>query len=148
MVPSSTPKPAADPCENPADPGGCVIVTDDCHPWEFASPDDVEQIAGWKLQIPVDAGPREFATGEAVLDSAGIPVAYVVASGDIPDFVSERFCVNLAYLNAINGVRRQGAMSLFVGDTINFDAHTILTVGDQNGTVYEGSRPSPMPPQR
>jgi hypothetical protein len=130
------------------DPEKCVIVTSECHPWEFTSPDDPEQIGGWKLQVAVDGGSREFATGKPILDAAGTPVAYVVAPGDVGAVVSERFCQNLAYLNAINGTRRDGAMTLFAGDTLNLDAHTILTVGDQNGVVYSHPAPDPMPPQR
>ena len=56
--------------------------------------------------------------------------------------------MNLGYLSAINGVRRQGALQLWAGDTLNLDAHTILTVGDQNGVVYDNAPSSPIPPQR
>ncbi|NYF09746.1 hypothetical protein HDC94_000902 [Leifsonia sp. AK011] len=135
-------------CDGP-DWSECVITSpEDCHPWEFAAPDDPEAVSGWKQQIAVDGGAREFAMGEPILDQGGVPVAYIVAEGDVAHVVSERFCVNLGYLNNINGVRRHGAMMLFVGDTLNLDAHTILTVGDENGVVYDNSPPSPIPPQR
>ena len=148
-VPTSTPTPikTRNPCDVPMDYENCVIESGECHPWEFTNPDDPEQIGGWKLQVAIDGGPREFAMGKAVLDSAGTPVAYLVAPGDVGGVVSERFCQNLAYLNAINGVRRMGAMTLYAGDTLNLDAHTILTVGDENGVVYEQPVPDPMPPQ-
>ena len=59
------------------------------------------QVAGENVIVPVDRGPREYATGEAILDASGIPVAYVVAEGDIPEFIADRFCTHLAYLNGI-----------------------------------------------
>ncbi|WP_418605774.1 hypothetical protein [Georgenia sp. SUBG003] len=98
-------------------------------------------MAGWKQQVPVDGGPREFATGPAILDDGGTPVAYTVAAGDVGAFIAERFCVNLSYLNAINGVRRNGATNLHPGDTLNLDPHTILSVGDEQGVVLQNRPP-------
>ena len=39
---------------------------------------------------------------------------------------------------------------LFAGDTLNLDAHTILSVGDQNGVVHNNALPEDfvIPPQR
>ena len=49
----------------------------------------------------------------------------------------------------INSVRRASlATELYAGDTINLDASTIFTVGDQNGVVHEGDPPMPHPPPR
>lgn len=124
------------------------VKTEECHLWEFAPADDPEAVVGWKQQIPVDSGTREHADGDVTLSDSGVPVAYVVAADDWPIAIGERFCMNLAYLNVLNGVRRQGALELWAGDTINLDAHTILTVGDQDGVVYDNSPSSPIPPQR
>ena len=82
------------------------------------------------------------------LNDAGVPGAYVVAPDDIPIAIGERFCMNMAYLNVLNGVRRQGALQIWDGDTLNLDAHTILTVGDQDGVVYDTVPSSPIPPQQ
>ncbi|WP_043501149.1 LysM peptidoglycan-binding domain-containing protein [Georgenia sp. SUBG003] len=76
-------------------------------------------------------------------------MAYTVSAGDVGAFIAERFCVNLSYLIAINGVRRTGAThNLHPGDTLNLDAHTILSVGDERGVVLQNRPPSPIPPQR
>jgi hypothetical protein len=104
-------------------------------------------VTGWKQQISVDSGPREHANGTVTVNDAGIPVVYIVGEDDWPIAIGERFCMNLAYLNVLNGVRRQGALQLWAGDTLNLDAHTILTVGDQNGVVYDNAPSSPIPPQ-
>jgi len=142
VVSKPEPSAAASTSRAPAAEGG------DCPDLEFAEAGDPEAVAGWKPQAPVDGGPREFANGMAILDDVGTPVAYTVAAGDVGDFIAERFCVNLSYLNAINGVRRNGATNLHPGDTLNLDAHTILSVGDEQGVVLQNRPPSPMPPQR
>lgn len=136
-------------CEALGISAGCQIEMDECAWTEFAADGDPDQVAGWKTETAIDQGPREYATGEPVLNAAGVPVAYRVAPGDIGEFVAKRFCLTLGYLNAINSVRRTlGAMNLDGGDTINFDAATIFTVGDENGVVHDGAPPSPRPPQR
>lgn len=110
--------------------------------------DDKPKISGERQQIPVDSGPRAGATGQALLDSDGTPVAYVVAVDDIPEFISDRFCIGLAYLNSVNGPRRGGAIVLYAGDILNFDAETVTTVGDINGEVEDyPTLPDPLPPQ-
>lgn len=124
------------------------VKTEECHLWEFAPPEDPEVVAGWKQQIPVDGGARAHATGKVTLNDAGVPGVYVVAPDDFPIAIGERFCMNLAYLNVLNGVRRQGALQIWDGDTLNLDAHTILTVGDQDGVVYDTVPSSPIPPQQ
>lgn len=127
-----------------------AVVTDECHPWEFTPQNDPEQVTGWKQQVAVDSGPRAHATGTVTLGADGTPVAYVVAVDDLSEEISERFCMNEAYLNTLNSVRRDGVLNawLYAGDTLNLDAHTILTVGDQNGHVMGNTPPSPIPPQR
>lgn len=48
----------------------------------FTFPGDLRgTVAGWNPQTPVDSGERAHATGEAVLDAAGVPVAYIVGCG-------------------------------------------------------------------
>ncbi|WP_167043856.1 MULTISPECIES: hypothetical protein [unclassified Salinibacterium] len=123
------------------------MPSNECHPWEFTARDDPEQVVGWKQQIPSDGGPREFANGTPTNNENGTPVAYVVAPGDVGAIVAERFCVNLAYLSTLNSVRRSGVWNLHPGDTLNLDAHTILSVGDEAGAVLENMSPSPIPPQ-
>lgn len=136
-------------CEERGTMTGCMLTWGDCFTTTFAAPDDPIAVAGEKPIVPVDRGAREYARGEAVLDPSGTPVAYVVAAGDIPEFVADRFCTHLAYLNSINSVRRASlAVNLYAGDTINLDATTIFTVGDENGVVHAGSPPLPYPPQR
>ncbi|WP_098483945.1 hypothetical protein [Georgenia soli] len=142
VVSKPEPSAVASTSRAPAAEGG------DCPDLEFAQAGDPEAVAGWKQQVPVDGGTREFANGTAILDDAGIPVEYTVAAGDVGAFIAERFCVNLSYLNAINGVRRNGATNLDPGDTLNLDAHTILSVGDEQCVVLQNRPPSPMPPQR
>lgn len=147
----SLPEPISPTQEIASSPTPATVVSEsDCHPWEFAAPTDSEQVTGWKLQIPVDGGSSAGATGLATADQRGVPVSYVVAPGDDVDAVADRFCVNVAYLSAINSVRREGFLNgfLFAGDTINLDAHSITTVGDQNGEVLANPLPSPIPPQR
>lgn len=137
--PSPSPTPAAIP-----DNAGDVLEPMSCTPLRS---DDKPKISGERQQIAVDSGPRAGATGQALLDPDGTPVAYVVAADDIPDFISDRFCVGLAYLNNVNGHRRGGAMVLYAGDILNFDAETVTTVGDINGDVEDYSLPAPLPPQ-
>ena len=147
-APTSTPVPSPSPTIRSGDPGFVpeTVASDECHEWVFTAVDDPEQVVGWALQIPVDGGPQEYAMGVATLDADGVPASYEVVSGDNPEFVAERFCINLAYLYAINSVRR-GDQTLFVGDIVNLNAHTILTVGDQNGIATAGPAPDPIPPQ-
>lgn len=122
---------------------------EECKTTVFAEPDDPIQVAGQKPEIPVDQGPREMAMGTVELNADGVPVAYTVAVGDVPEIVSDRFCVHLAYLHAINSVRRASlANNLHPGDVINFDAATIGSVGSERGEVANGPYPEPHPPQR
>jgi LysM repeat protein len=148
-VPAQSQTPTSSSSSDPSDPGFVpeTVASEECHPWVFTSADDPEQVQRWALQIPVDSGPQEYAMGTTNVDGDGVPASYIVASGDISEFVAKRFCINTAYLYAINGVRR-GDLSLYVGDTVNLDAHTITSVGDQNGVVTTRPLPDPIPPQR
>ena len=137
VTPSPTPTVIPNNVGDVSEPMSCTPLRSDYKP----------KISGERQQIPVDSGPRTGATGQALLDSDGTPVAYVVAADDIPDFISDRFCIGLAYLNNVNGPRRGGAIVLYAGDILNFDAETVTTVGDINGDVEDYSLPAPLPPQ-
>lgn len=104
-------------------------------------------LGGQRLRIPTDQGPREHATGEAVADDAGRPVAYVVAPDDVWTVVAERFCLHVDYINALNQVRRNPAFTLHSGDTLNLSPYTVTSVGSENGRVYDNTPPDSMPDQ-
>ena len=138
----ATPTPAASfaPTATPTP----VATTATCQGWGFWERDYYSE-----AQKPVDCGPIQYATGTVKVDSKGVPVAYVVAPGDIWEFIAKRFDVGTAYLTAINAVRREDVTAVYVGDTVNLDPATITTVGDQNGVVYnhEDRLPDPHEPQ-
>lgn len=110
---------------------------------------EIEQLGGVTLAVPADRGPMLNAAGEAVFDDEGVPVAYRVAAGDVLSAVSARFCVEEVWLHWVNAVRRDGD-ALYAGDTLNLDAHTIFSIGDQNGVVHDNPLPEgfAIPPQR
>lgn len=113
--------------------------------------EEIEQLGGMSLLQPIDQGPRPYANGTAVLNDRGIPVAYSVAENDNFDSIAARFCVGGIWLFWVNFVRRDGdGQTLFVGDMLNLDAHTMTSVGDQNGIVYDNPLPPSfaIPPQR
>ncbi|NRG42001.1 hypothetical protein HRK28_13885 [Rathayibacter sp. VKM Ac-2835] len=101
------------------------------------------------LEVVRDRGTREGAAGTVRTATAGTPAAYVVAAGDNPARIADRFCVSPDYLDALNSVRRDGVTltSLYGGDTLNLDPSTVLTVGDQNGRVLDNAEPEPLPAQ-
>lgn len=102
----------------------------------------------FELETPKDAGARQYAEGAATLSSEGVPIAYEVASGDIMDFVAERFALDGNYLVTINQIRRGYTGNLYVGDILNLDPRTITSVGNINGEVLHEKAPSPMPAQK
>ncbi|QHC57299.1 hypothetical protein [Rathayibacter sp. VKM Ac-2760] len=106
-------------------------------------------LGGVDLEVVRDRGSREGATGTVRTATDGAPEAYVVASGDNPARIADRFCVSADYLDALNSVRRDGVTldSLYGGDTLNLDPATVLTVGDQNGRVLDNDEPEPLPVQ-
>jgi hypothetical protein len=110
---------------------------------------DPEQLGGMTILVPHDRGPRPHAMGEVRVDDAGIPIAYIVAEDDVLDTVAARLCAGDPFLHWVNAVRRDGD-ALYAGDTLNLDAHTIFTVGDQNGVVHDNALPEGfvIPPQR
>lgn len=146
-TPASSRSPLADPSPAgvPRNAGPCAAAT----PSRYISDDDEpEQLGGMSLPIPIDRGPLPHANGVATFDDRGVPVAYVVASDDNLVSIGSRFCLDGIYLYWVNAVRRDDD-TLFVGDVINLDAHTIGSVGSQNGAVY--THPFPpfrIPPQR
>ena len=132
-----------------ADPGG----PDPCRAARFpeivSDPNQVEQLGGATLAVPFDRGPMPHASGETITDADGIPVAYIVAENDVFSTVGARLCVGEQWLWWVNYARRDGE-ALYVGDTLNIDAHTIFSVGDQNGAVFDREFPEGfvLPPQR
>ena len=97
------------------------------------------------LQVPVNGGPIDNANGVADVDDYGVPLSYVVASGDVFELIAKRFDLGTTYPASINAVRRDNPPELFVGDTINLGATTILRIGDQNGVVYNFTDRLPEP---
>lgn len=97
------------------------------------------------LQVPIDGGPIDNANGTADVDPYGVPLSYVVANGDVFELIAKRFDLATTYLAGINAVRRDNPTELFVGDTINLGATTILRIGDQNGVVYHHTDRLPDP---
>lgn len=110
---------------------------------------DPELFGGLELPVVKDHGPQSVmhAKGTATLDDQGTPVVYTVAPDDNIESIALRFCLQAAYLEYINSVRRSGD-ALYIGDTINLDAHTVFSVGDQNGVVHQNPPPPfTLPPQ-
>lgn len=114
-----------------------------------------DKVGQFQVEIPVDNGTENYATGTVTLDSSGHPASYVVASGDVMDYIAHRFGFfsptgqGIDYLNAINQVRRGGyPWTIYAGDTLNLSAYTVMTVGSVNGKVLDEAPPSPLPPQQ
>ena len=97
------------------------------------------------LQVPVDGAPIDNANGRATVDAYGVPLSYVVASGDVFELIAKRFDLGTTYLVSINAVRRENPTELYVGDTLNLGATTILRIGNQNGVVYDFTDRLPEP---
>jgi len=97
------------------------------------------------LQVPLNGPPIDNANGAATIDDYGVPLSYVVAEGDVFELIAKRFDLGTSYLASINAVRRENPTELFVGDTINLGATTILRIGDQNGVVYNHTDRLPEP---
>jgi hypothetical protein len=115
-----------------------------------AAAEEVEQLRGWTLLDPYDRRANPGANGEVVTAEDGSPIAYIVAAGDDLQWIATRFCLRPDWLADINSVRRDATQDLYVGDTLNLDAHTIFTVGDQNGRALSRAVPEGwiLPPQR
>jgi hypothetical protein len=141
------PTPAFTPDVQPVnDPGPCDAAVP---AYPLADESAVEQLGGATLAVPFDRGSMPHASGEAILNDQGVPVAYQVAANDVISTVGARFCVGEQWLYWVNYVRRDGD-ALYAGDTLNLDAHTIFSVGDQNGAVHNNALPEGFvtPPQR
>lgn len=121
--------------------------------------DSPRRVDEFMVPILTDGGPREYAQGEVILNDDGSLAAYVVASGDTPFAVAERFCSREAELARLNAVRRNTFYSspgeptpdwitFYAGDTINLDPATITTVGDEQGEVFSNEPELDLPPQR
>lgn len=100
-------------------------------------------VGGSRIIAPVDAGPREHATGTANYVD-GVLLSYTVAADDHLEFVADRFTISYQYLMTINSVRRD-TPELFVGDTINLSPYHMFSIGDQNGEVSDNKPPDPYP---
>jgi hypothetical protein len=150
---SATPTAAPSSDEHQATSTDSPTATDGCgspilyEPWSADTPLHAT-LGGNRLRIPVDLGARANASGEAMLDDEGRPVAYVVAPDDLWADVADRFCLHPDYINALNQVRRNGAFELYVGDTLNLSPYTVTTVGSENGEVFDNPAPDPLPTQR
>ncbi len=112
-------------------------------------PDYFEENIHSVIQVPVNGAPIDYARGATTVDDYGVPLSYVVASGDVFELIAKRFDLGTDYLASINAVRRDVPTEIFVGDTINLGATTILRIGDQNGVVYHhvDRLPEPHMPQ-
>ena len=97
------------------------------------------------IQVPLNGDPIDYARGAVKVDDYGVPLSYVVASGDVFELIAKRFDLGTDYLASINAVRRDVPTEIFVGDTINLGATTILRIGDQNGVVYDHQDRLPEP---
>jgi hypothetical protein len=84
----------------------------------------------------VDTGPMEFARGDAVVDSRGVPIAYVVAPGDVWFKVDERFQLG-GGLWSLNCYRFEWPV-LYVGDVVNLSRYRVASVGVNNGSSDGG----------
>lgn len=140
----------------PARTADAPLPAPSAHPCDATPPDypvkdptDPEQLGGRTLAVPLDRGVFTTASGDAVLNDDGVPVAYHVASGDVFSTIAARFCLSEDWLLLINHARRDND-ALYAGDTLNLDPHTIFTVGDQNGAVSHNAFPEgyALPPQR
>lgn len=117
---------------------------------------DPERVVGYWYSELRDVGSIAGATGTVILREDGQPAAYIVADGDNLSSIARRFCIDhYPYLEWINAIRRgsgtsltrASSMTVFAGDTINLDAHTIATVGDENGRVHNNAIDFHIPPQ-
>jgi hypothetical protein len=143
-----TPKPTATITPTPLPAPPPVVVTPEPEDTDLR-PDYYEYDIVSVLQVPVNGAPIDNANGVATVDDYGVPLSYVVANGDVFELIAKRFDLGTTYLAGINAVRRENPTELFVGDTINLGATTILRIGDQNGTVYDfvDRLPEPHVPQ-
>lgn len=139
-----TPKPTRTPV--PASPAPPPVVVPSTPPEEVdLRPDYFDNDIMSVLQVPINGGPIDNANGIADVDDYGVPLSYVVADGDVFELIAKRFDLGTTYLASINAVRRENPTELFVGDTINLGATTILRIGDQNGVVYNHTDRLPDP---
>ncbi|MCB1274037.1 MAG: hypothetical protein KDB25_06545 [Leucobacter sp.] len=163
--PAPSPEPATEP--EPTDPCAGLRRVGDPPPEDGIErifgkslPGEKGYVAGYAIPELRDLGPAEYASGKVVLNERGDPQAYVVAAGDTLYGISERFCIgNVSYLGWVNAVRRNGAWAwdsnkqegefeIYPGDTLNLDAHTITSIGDEQGVVYAHTPEFYIPPQR
>jgi len=158
--PTEAPAPAIDPSPSVSAEAGASFWIErlqgcgEVSGLEPVSASEPEQINGFAIPTLRDSGPRVSATGRAIIDEAGVPVAYEVADGDVLDVVTARFCApHSRYLTWINSVRMEplegsDSIPLWPGDIVNLDAHTIASVGSQQGRVADRDPGFAIPPQQ
>ncbi|MCU1479267.1 MAG: hypothetical protein JWQ19_53 [Subtercola sp.] len=107
-----------------------------------------EYLGDLPVHLAVDLGSQPHATGTVTTDANGTPTSYTVAADDDSVAVSHRFALDQYMLGYLNCVRRMDDQ-YFIGDTLNLDAETITTVGDENGVSYAFADrlPNPHPQQ-
>lgn len=147
-APTTTPPPSPTATPTPT-PTRTIVpaptVTQTPQPPLDLRPDYYEDDIMSVLQVPLNGDPIDNANGRAVVDDFGVPLYYVVANGDVFELIAKRFDLGTTYLASINAVRRDTPTELFVGDTINLGASTILRYGDQNGVTYDHRDRLPEP---
>lgn len=143
-TPSSTPRPTRTAAPPSVAPPPVVVTPPPAEPDDYRREYYEDNIVT-VLQVPIDGGPIDNANGAVDVDPYGVPLSYVVANGDVFELIAKRFDVSTSYLAGINAVRRENPTELFVGDTINLGATTILRIGDQNGIVYSFTDRLPDP---
>lgn len=153
---NSSPQAADDPGASPTATVGAQTANDACAGLQGIAAGS--SVGGYSIIEMQDTGAAPHATGEAIGNDDGTLAAYVVADGDTVHAIARRFCVDYTpYLEWINSARRSdswqwakgdGSFPIYPGDTLNLDAHTITSVGDENGVVYDHTPDFNIPPQR
>lgn len=69
---------------------------------------------------PVDSGPRAGAMGTTTVDADGIPLTYLVASGDTPDAIRERFDLYWSSLARADGTAMPKYTTIYVDEVLTF----------------------------
>lgn len=69
---------------------------------------------------PIDSGPREGATGSTTVDDDGTPLTYVVASGDTPGAIRERFGLYWSSLAREDGTAMPKYPTIYENEVLTF----------------------------
>jgi hypothetical protein len=111
-----------------------------------------ESVGGSPVYFAVDNGSMPHARGAVTLSKSGVPLSYEVVAGDNEMSIAGRFGLNFEQLIQINFVRRDCeadglADGMFIGDVVNLDPHTLLSVGSEHGRVCHNPLIHPLPKQ-